>query len=178
MRSGVSCRLSLEPASLWLWRRPTAAALIQPLAWELPYATDAALKRQKRKKGSPFFHNDIEGQQPGAGGWHWRREYTRQSQVWMRHCLGTSLCHQNHQLVPTRQGARRAADDITHPWAGNLGCLLLWDLHTRAQQTVVQRPNLGHFLFLNSLWTKNGLTFFLRLHLREFPSWCSRNKYV
>ena len=29
---------------LWLWRRPSAVALIRPLAWELPYATGAALK--------------------------------------------------------------------------------------------------------------------------------------
>ena len=30
---------------LWLWHKPTALALIQPLAWELPYAAGKALKR-------------------------------------------------------------------------------------------------------------------------------------
>ena len=30
--------------------RPVATALIRPLAWELPYAAGAALKRQKTKK--------------------------------------------------------------------------------------------------------------------------------
>ena len=30
---------------LWLWHEPAATALIQPLAWEPPYAVDAALKR-------------------------------------------------------------------------------------------------------------------------------------
>ena len=30
-------------ALLWLWCRPAAAALIQPLAWELPYAMGVAL---------------------------------------------------------------------------------------------------------------------------------------
>ena len=35
---------------LWLWCRPAAAALIQPLAWEPPYVVRAALKRQKKKK--------------------------------------------------------------------------------------------------------------------------------
>ena len=35
---------------LWLWCRPAPAALIQPLAWEPPYAVGAALKRQKKKK--------------------------------------------------------------------------------------------------------------------------------
>ena len=35
---------------LWLWDRLVAPALIQPLAWESPYASGAALKRQKKKK--------------------------------------------------------------------------------------------------------------------------------
>ena len=38
---------SLDPTSLWLWRRPAAAALIRLLAWELPYAVGVALKRHK-----------------------------------------------------------------------------------------------------------------------------------
>ena len=33
-----------------LWHRPAAAAPIQPLGWELPYAVGEALKRKKRKK--------------------------------------------------------------------------------------------------------------------------------
>ena len=36
--------------AIWLWHRPTAAALIRPLAWEPLYAENAALKRQKKKK--------------------------------------------------------------------------------------------------------------------------------
>ena len=35
---------------LWLWCRLPATALIQPLAWETPYAVGAALKRQKKIK--------------------------------------------------------------------------------------------------------------------------------
>ena len=34
---------------LWLWCRPAAAALIQPV-WELPYAIKAAQKRREKKK--------------------------------------------------------------------------------------------------------------------------------
>ena len=34
-----------------LWRRLAAAALIRPLAWELPYAMGVALKRPKKKMG-------------------------------------------------------------------------------------------------------------------------------
>ena len=37
-------------AMLWLWCRLEAAALIGPLAWELPYVADAALKKQKKIK--------------------------------------------------------------------------------------------------------------------------------
>ena len=50
MRYGVGHRRGLDPVLLWLWYRPAAAALIQPLVWELPYATGAALKRQREKK--------------------------------------------------------------------------------------------------------------------------------
>ena len=50
MSCGVACRCGLDPKLLWLWCRPEATALIQPLAWEPPYAMDAALKRQKEKK--------------------------------------------------------------------------------------------------------------------------------
>ena len=46
---GVSCRCSSDPALLWLWCRPAATAPIQPLAWELPHASGAALKRKKKK---------------------------------------------------------------------------------------------------------------------------------
>ena len=36
---------------LWLWCRLAAAAQIPPLAWELPYATGAALKSREKKGG-------------------------------------------------------------------------------------------------------------------------------
>ena len=39
-----------DPALLWLWRRPAPVALIPPLAWELPYAVLAALRRQTNKQ--------------------------------------------------------------------------------------------------------------------------------
>ena len=57
MSCGVGRRLgldlSLDVSLLWLWCRLAAAAPIQPLAWEPPYATGAAqeiAKRQKRKE--------------------------------------------------------------------------------------------------------------------------------
>ena len=50
MSCGVGRRCSSDLAFLWLWCRPAATAPILPLAWELPYAMGAALKRQKKKK--------------------------------------------------------------------------------------------------------------------------------
>ena len=35
---------------LWLWCRPSAVALMGPLAWELPYAVGAALEKTKTKQ--------------------------------------------------------------------------------------------------------------------------------
>ena len=43
-------RCGLDPALLWLWHRPVAIALIQPLAWEHSYAVGAALKRPPKKQ--------------------------------------------------------------------------------------------------------------------------------
>ena len=45
MSSGVRYRRSLDLALLWLWHRLAAEAQLQPLAWELPFAMGAALKR-------------------------------------------------------------------------------------------------------------------------------------
>ena len=39
-----------DPVLPWLWYMPAATALIQPLAWEPPYAMGIALKRPKKKK--------------------------------------------------------------------------------------------------------------------------------
>ena len=41
-------RCGLDPALLWLWCGPVAAAPIPLLAWELPYAMGEALKDSKQ----------------------------------------------------------------------------------------------------------------------------------
>ena len=56
VNNGVGQRHGLDPALLWLWCRPAGAALILPLAWELTYATGAALKRKKKKKKKIKIH--------------------------------------------------------------------------------------------------------------------------
>ena len=50
MSCGVGHTRSSDLAWLWLWHWPAATALIRPLAWELLYAADVALKRQKQNK--------------------------------------------------------------------------------------------------------------------------------
>ena len=37
-----------DPELSWLWCRPAAEAPIRPLAWELPYASGVALKKQNK----------------------------------------------------------------------------------------------------------------------------------
>ena len=45
----VGCRCDSDPVLPCLWHRLAAAALIQPLAWKLPDAAGAALKRENKK---------------------------------------------------------------------------------------------------------------------------------
>ena len=47
MSCGVVCKRGLDPALLW--HALAAIAPIQPLAWELPRASGAALKSKKKK---------------------------------------------------------------------------------------------------------------------------------
>ena len=70
---GASCRCGLDLVWLWLWlwSRPAAIALIQPLAWGLPYAAGAALKRQKKRKEKNIrdqrkFREGVTGEQGSA----------------------------------------------------------------------------------------------------------------
>ena len=46
---GIGHRHDSDLMLLWLWCRLASAALILPLAWELPYATGEALKKKKKK---------------------------------------------------------------------------------------------------------------------------------
>ena len=50
MSCGVGCRGDSDPVLLWLWCRPVAVALISLLAWESPYAEEAAVEKAKRQK--------------------------------------------------------------------------------------------------------------------------------
>ena len=49
MSCGVGHRCGLDLAWLCLWLRSAAEAPTGPLAWKLPYAWGAALKKEKEK---------------------------------------------------------------------------------------------------------------------------------
>ena len=68
---GAGHRQGSDPALLWLCHRPASTVPIQPLAWELPYAADVALKRKKQttKKTNPAYRLEI-----GTIGVLWGRE--------------------------------------------------------------------------------------------------------
>ena len=71
MSCDVGCRFGLDPELLWLWRRLAATALIQPLAWEPPYAAGVAqemAKRQKKKKNLSRVRIERGSPQSGNGG--------------------------------------------------------------------------------------------------------------
>ena len=50
MSCGVGYRRSSDLVVLWVWHRPVATPLIQPLAWEPPHAAGAALKKERKKE--------------------------------------------------------------------------------------------------------------------------------
>ena len=47
---GIGRKHGSDSMLLWLWYRLAAAALIHPLAWELPYAAGVTLKTKEKKK--------------------------------------------------------------------------------------------------------------------------------
>ena len=50
MSCSIGCRCSWDSVLLCLWHRVAAATPTQLLAWELPYAAGAAVKKKKKKK--------------------------------------------------------------------------------------------------------------------------------
>ena len=50
MSCGVGHRWGSDLVLLWLWCRQAATVPVPPIAWELPYAVGAALKKTKKKK--------------------------------------------------------------------------------------------------------------------------------
>ena len=68
MSSDIGHRLGSDPALLWLWYRPVAAAPVRPLAWELPYATDAPPRPRKERGETHGLGEQTCGCQEGGEG--------------------------------------------------------------------------------------------------------------
>ena len=64
MSCDVGRRRGLDRTLLCLRRRPAATALIRPLAWEPPYATEAAVEKAKRPKQNTTKQNQKQNQNP------------------------------------------------------------------------------------------------------------------
>ena len=75
-------RHSSDLVLLWLWCRPTAKALIPPLAWEPPHAAGVALEKAKRRKNkkigvpvvaqwltNPTRNHEVAGSVPALATW-------------------------------------------------------------------------------------------------------------
>ena len=81
MSCGVGRRCSLDLVLPWLWCRPAAIVPVQPLAWELLYATVVALNKKKRKEKkdyqefsfsvlmNPASIHEVAGMIPGLAQW-------------------------------------------------------------------------------------------------------------
>ena len=61
MSCGVGHRHGSDPTFLCLWCRLAAAAPIRPLAWELPYAAGAALKKREKGRKKSFIKSTWHG---------------------------------------------------------------------------------------------------------------------
>ena len=60
----IGCRGGSDPVLLCLWSRLAAVALSLPLAWILPYAASAALKKKEKKRHRYIKGKDNEEDEP------------------------------------------------------------------------------------------------------------------
>ena len=108
---GVGGRHGSDVTLLWLWCRPAAVALIQPVAWGLPYIMGAALKKKdkrtaRRKRGKNCCRHQ--------GGKHWGR--------------GNSQCDASEAPSPYRRG-KQGAERAPGPRLGPEPSCGHWTLH-------------------------------------------------
>ena len=69
MSCGVGRKCGSDLPLLWLWQRPAATALIRPLAWEPPYAVEAALEKAERQKKNWYCFKEVAASIPGLAQW-------------------------------------------------------------------------------------------------------------
>ena len=84
MSCGVGCRRGSDPAWLWLWCRPAAAASIRPLAWRNSICHRYGPKKEKTKQNK-------------TGGKTWSTSHTLQLKTLSISC---AFPHPHASLVP------------------------------------------------------------------------------
>ena len=92
MSCGVGCRRSSDSELLWLWYRLAAVVWIRPLAWEPPYATGAALKRQQRKKDKRDSQTNIQCKGRGHPAKAGSSKYGKKAVLCTWLCLKAKVC--------------------------------------------------------------------------------------
>ena len=145
----MSCRHGSDLALLWLWCRLAAVALIQPLPWELLYASSVPLKRKKKKSNKfPNLQRGLFG-----GGEAWTESLkTHGSCPGMAHCY-ISASKESGILIsmPWR-------DRLLH-WFWPWPCALLWPMGCPQMRC---KQKLGKCLYI-------GMCFLgIQLHVRKF----------
>ena len=119
MSCGVGHRCSSYLA--WLWHRPATAALIQPLAWESPYAVGETQKRKKERKKKESLRSAASEETSEAGGVgvgrqqcpHCATHIPRQKEgLWVPRILVTSLSEPQAAGKPPNMPSARPRTDV------------------------------------------------------------------
>jgi len=108
---GAGCRCSSNLVLLILWCKLAAAALIWPLAWELPCVTGMALKRPKKKKKRKEMQSISILGVPVVAQWLWIRLGTMRLRVRSLHLLSGLTIQRCRELwcrLQMRLGSRVA----------------------------------------------------------------------
>ena len=113
----VDCRCGSDPTLLWLWHRPAAVAQIQPLAWELPYAAGAALKRKKKcmkTQKNPNSQSSLEKEK-----WSWWNQAPWLQTMLQNHSQKNSMVLAQKQKYRSVEQDRKPRDKPTLLWSTN-----------------------------------------------------------
>ena len=84
MSCGVGHRHGSDLTLMWLWRRPAAAAPVQPLAREPPYGHKKTKKKKEKKKRKRIFLQRVL-QKPSLGFLRHRLCFSREKSLYLHY---------------------------------------------------------------------------------------------